>query len=156
MAINTPFWVSVAISAGDECWDWKGPINSDGYGKRHGPKDKTWSAHRYAWTSVNGPIPAGMLVCHRCDNRLCCNPTHLFLGTHADNHRDKSDKGRSSWASMGRVKRFVLSAAQVVAIRARYSSGGVSKRTLSREYGVSVGTIADILKRRTWARLEAA
>ncbi|MHB1172823.1 MAG: HNH endonuclease signature motif containing protein [Lacisediminihabitans sp.] len=50
--------------------------------------------HRLAWQDANGPIPDGMLVCHRCDNPACYHLPHLFLGTYADNNRDMVAKGR--------------------------------------------------------------
>jgi hypothetical protein len=71
------------------CWLWEGYVRS-GYGRLRGK-----SVHRLAWEEVNGPIPAGLSICHRCDVRLCCNPEHLFLGTNADNNRDMSAKGRN-------------------------------------------------------------
>jgi len=71
------------------CWLWEGYVRS-GYGRL-----RKKSVHRLAWEEVNGPIPAGMSVCHHCDVRLCCNPDHLFIGTNGDNTRDMSAKGRN-------------------------------------------------------------
>lgn len=86
----------------DECWEWNGLCNQDGYGQKK-INGTSWQTHRlaFAWATGNwtdnGPkIPDGMLVLHRCDNPPCCNPSHLFLGTHADNVRDAVSKGRHS------------------------------------------------------------
>lgn len=77
----------------DECWEWDGPRDSDGYGKTT-KNGKSVKAHRVAWELTNGPIVPGLLVLHSCDNPPCCNPAHLWIGTHRDNQRDRRSKGR--------------------------------------------------------------
>ena len=78
-----------------ECWEWTGYRLPHQYGRILGREKKLIGAHQAAWVLVNGPIPHGLWVLHRCDNRACCNPAHLFLGTRLDNARDMVSKGRS-------------------------------------------------------------
>ncbi len=86
------FWAKVDQHDPDGCWPWIGSLSTEGYGK-YGAGGQ--GAHRRAWMLAYGPIPQGMSVLHHCDNRPCCKPTDLFLGTQADNMADMLAKGRS-------------------------------------------------------------
>lgn len=89
----------VRVASG--CMEWDGPKNRAGYGQTKSDY-KFWLVHRLAWTLVNGPIPEGMLVCHKCDNPACFDVDHLFLGTHQDNRLDCIAKGRHNIVSGSR------------------------------------------------------
>ena len=106
--------------------------------------------HRFVWEECYGPIPEGMLVCHRCDNPRCINPEHLFLGTIEENNRDRDNKGRQ--ASGERQSKSKLTYRDVVTIRDRCSRGHSKNgiHGLAAEFGVTDATIAAVVNRRTW------
>jgi hypothetical protein len=87
------FWKKVLVRGGKACWEWTGSLNPAGYGQIS-ISNRPRLAHRVSWEQIMGPIPAGMLVCHHCDNPRCVRPSHLFIGTFKDNAVDASRKGR--------------------------------------------------------------
>jgi hypothetical protein len=133
----------------DGCWLWPGkPHKKTGYGRAYAGDGVYTGAHRVAWMLVNGPISDGLFVLHKCDNRRCCNPDHLFLGTAADNAHDRDAKGRG--ASGERVAHR-LSAAQVVEIRQLAAVGDTSLAQIGVRFGIGRDFVHAIVKRKKWA-----
>lgn len=96
------FWAKVDASGGsDACWPWTGSKKEKGYGQVS-RNNRQQRVHRVAYEFHNGPIPAGLFVCHSCDNPPCCNPKHLWLGSASDNSADMRNKGRSKMINMNR------------------------------------------------------
>lgn len=94
------FWERVDTSG--DCWIWTASKHPDGYGQvtwRWNGRNIVQTTHRFSYEINVGPIPPGMLVCHRCDNPPCVRPDHLFVGTHADNMRDKQQKNHNRIAA---------------------------------------------------------
>lgn len=136
------FWRKVDVGMPSECWEWKKGKTSGGYGVSTLDGQKQY-AHRIAWKLIYDTIPNGMCILHRCDNPDCVNPSHLFLGTQADNMHDMIAKGRKVWASK-------LMAAQVLAIR----ESPLPQKELAETYGVDQSTISRIKHRKDWDWLE--
>lgn len=151
------------------CWVWTACQHKDGYGSVS-LGGRMLLAHRVAWTFVNGAIPHngsahGICVLHRCDNRACVNPEHLFLGTQNDNIRDMEVKGRkitahgdrngartmperlARGAAVGNAK---LTDAKVIDIRALWAVGGITKSEIGARFGVDRTAIRKIVTRKTW------
>jgi hypothetical protein len=115
-------------------------------------KGRSESAHRVAWELERGPIPEGLLVCHRCDNPSCVNPSHLFLGTQGDNMRDKVAKGRHDTRGE-RNARARLTEGQVWEIKSILAAGQLSHREIGALFGVARGAVGDIHCGRKWKHL---
>ena len=147
-------WGRVAVGDKNECWPWTGRKLPDGYG-RLTIRNRKWLAHRLAWTLTFGDIPAGLDVCHKCDNPGCCNPDHLFLGTHLDNMRDKVAKGRAS-ALMGEdCPTAKLTNAAVIEIR-RLRAEGWTLIRLGERFNTHLSNISLICRGKAWPHVEAA
>jgi hypothetical protein len=136
------FWEKVEKKE-NGCWEWTAYKMRLGYGMF--TFDKIFQlAHRIAWKITNGPIPEGLDVLHRCDNPPCCNPDHLFLGTHKDNMQDCVSKGR--------IYRK-LDVEDILQIRKRYAVEKITQRQLGEEYGVCQVHIGDIIRRKKWRHI---
>ena len=127
----------------EDCWEWTSFLTKDGYGIFR------INAHRMAWVLMNGAIPDGMLICHRCDNRSCVNPDHLFLGTPLDNMLDKVAKGRHNPTRGERSGTAKLTWDQVEEIRRAYRDGE-RQRDIAARYGVGQPAISVIVNRKRW------
>ena len=152
------FWSKVNKVAPNGCWEWTAHTNEHGYG-RIKIDGKHQLAHRFSWMICNGEIPEmagsdyrGTCVLHKCDNRKCVNPKHLFLGTHKDNINDRDNKNRAASAvgeSNGCSK---LTARKVNEIR--YKQQFYTQRVLAAEYGVSQSVIHNVITGKSWKHID--
>jgi HNH endonuclease/CENP-B N-terminal DNA-binding domain len=150
--IHERFWPKVEKH--DECWEWIGAKKNNGYGFLRIPglngKPLDWGAHRISWSLHFGEIPKEKHVLHKCDNRSCVNPKHLFLGTNKDNVDDKMKKGRHHSLDREHNPRAKLTTKLVIEIRNKYSSGKVRQIDLATEYGIGQTTVSQICRNETW------
>lgn len=130
------------------CWNWTRHCNRNGYGRVFREK-RTQEVHRIAYTLWKGTIPAGLFVCHHCDNRKCFNPEHLFLGTPKDNWQDSIKKGRNNPVKGTAHYACKLTEAQVREIRASKES----EKALAQRFNVSPGLMWWIKTRRRWKHI---
>jgi HNH endonuclease len=148
---SDPCVLQGSVKVEGECWVWQGPL-VHGYGQvRIGSAPQTrMRAHRAAYLTFIGPIGDGMCVCHRCDNKPCINPAHLFLGTTQENTADKVAKGRQPHSD-GHA-RAKLSAEAVREIRAMPRQYGLGVK-LAQKYGVSPTAIMLARQGKNWKHI---
>lgn len=144
------FWANVDRSG--DCWQWTGSVDSRGYGSLS-YRGRRVLAHRLAYEISIGEIPRspghhGTVVMHKCDNRLCCRPDHLVIGSHDDNMADMREKGRRKGINTGEQNgRAKLTADQVALIRADTRG----KRTIAKDYGISPAQAQRIRLGQQWS-----
>lgn len=158
------FWRNVHIGQKHECWPWKKSQFTGGYGQIKVER-KNLKSHRVAYYLHYGIDPQENLICHRCDNPVCCNPYHLFSGTEGDNARDCVAKGRhvsgsgdthgskthpERFARGERVAGAKLTLDQVKQIRSQYATGAVTQEELGQQFGITRRGIGRIISGENW------
>lgn len=144
----------ISVKGADDCWEFNGSRNPDGYGNIGISNGRADRAHRVMYKIHNGEIPKGMVVMHTCDNPPCCNPNHLKLGTQQDNIADMVAKKRlvnkfGEESALSKLKEF-----QVKEIRLKFTGTKGEKASLAREYSVSQTTINNILTGKNWGTIK--
>ena len=137
-APNTKARFLAKVAQQGDCHEWQSVLHRDGYGKFY-LEGKQEFAHRAAYRLFIGEIERGLNVLHKCDNRKCVNPEHLYLGDTRDNARDRTERAR--WTHNRQPS------AVVEEIRSRYLAGGVTQQDLAREYGYHQTQISKIVRR---------
>lgn len=148
----------------DGCWEYQGCLMPNGYSKI-GKNGKSYLGHRLAWITARGDIPDGLCVLHKCDNRKCINPDHLFLGTKQDNTDDMMRKGRGRFVGLQspncrkptppkgeRHFNAKLTEKQVEEMRAMYG-GGATQVAIAAKFGVRQCHVSRILRKESWAHV---
>ena len=146
-SIEERFWEKVGIKSDNECWEWLSGKYPNGYGQFKERSYKVVPAHRISYKIIYGNIPEEICVCHKCDNHGCVNPNHLFLGTHADNMKDSSNKGRINGENH---KQHKLSLDEVKEIRKIYQSGKFSQQYIADMHGISQSVVSLIIRNVDW------
>lgn len=145
VSLEDRFWAKVDKSG--DCWEWTGYTLND-YGRfmvyEAGKKPVCWTAHRMSYTLAHGPIPDGMNVLHKCDNRACVNPSHLFLGTQSDNLVDALKKGRAPGMKITEDD-----------VRSIRSLPDKTLRELSEMFGISESQAWNIRNNKQWIHVRA-
>lgn len=133
------------------CWNWTGDLGgADSHSCRYGRvhyRGQSWQAHRLSFETFKELIPPGMMVCHRCDNPICINPEHLFLGTSRDNIDDMVSKRRQNFGA--RHPNAKLTESQVAEIR-RLREGGLILADIASRFGIDLSQVGNIVNGKQW------
>lgn len=146
------FWKRTERDPATGCLRWTGPVDWDGYGlaaMRLGNPKRMFRAHRVAWHLRHGAAAGKLLVCHRCDNPPCIEPTHLFLGDAKVNFHDCLAKGRYTPKGTGNAA-AKLTELEVIRVRERWASGEWTQRAIANDFGLTQTSVSGIVLRKTW------
>lgn len=148
------FYFNIAFNSDNDCMEWKGTKKKNGYGQFETLNKKWVHAHRHSYSIFNGKIPQGICVLHKCDNRICVNPEHLFLGTKKDNTQDMINKGRRGVTSLKGEKnhKSKLLESDVIKIRNLYSKGKNCTQ-IALIYNLSISAIDRIVRKISWKHI---
>lgn len=146
------FWSKVDRRGSDDCWEWQGSRDKDGYGRFHLRGSET-KAHRFSFELHYGPIPVGKMVCHSCDNPPCVNPSHLWLGTNQDNINDAAEKGRTH-SPKGELHPMAIltreDVEEIIALRQK----GYRYTEIAERFDVTPGLVGGIIRGNIWPHIE--
>lgn len=149
------FWSKVNISHPDECWEWQGTIATTGYGvltiRQKETSQKQFRTHRLAYQFYHNVNPGKMCVCHSCDNKKCCNPSHLWLGTSADNNHDRKSKSGYNVGSQNYLS--VLNEEQVFEIVQLLQESKLTTYEIAARYSVNRATVTSIRMGKCWTHV---
>lgn len=148
---NDSFDEKYTVNQTTGCWNWVGAISGDGYGSLS-DGTRMAKAHRFSYGRFVGKIPEGLVICHKCDNTLCVNPDHLFVGTMKDNMEDMVIKRRSNKLFGENHNQAKLTDAEVVEIRSCLKRG-VKGVDLARQFNVTPQMVSLIKSGKFWKHL---
>lgn len=147
------FWKYVRVGKPNECWEWLGGHGGKAMVATFSFNGESSNAARFSFWIHTGVWPGNLEVCHSCDNAMCVNPNHLWLGTHLENMHDALRKGRLGKNRGERHGNAKLTEAGVKEIREKYAAGGITTVRLAKEYGVCQATIAHVVNRIAWKHI---
>jgi len=147
------FWSKVSVTNLLSCWEFTGQISTRGYGRVDLEGGVATQAHRFSWELTHNKIPEGLMCLHKCDNRVCVNPNHLYLGTAAQNSQDMVNKNRQSRQKGEKSGRAKLTNATVKEARKLWSKG-VMQKDIAEKLGVTHTSIWQVINGKTWKHVK--
>ena len=149
------FWEKVDKKVKDECWEWKAGLVR-GYGSFWNNRNE--KAPRFSWELHNEKIPRGIgyhgvCVLHKCDNRKCVNPKHLYLGTAKDNMKDKLERNRANMPKGEKHHNSKITEQVVKIIRELYKRPDLTQRDLAKDFNLGQTTISNIVNKKRWKHI---
>jgi hypothetical protein len=149
MNIIDRFYKFIDVKEKDECWEWQGYRDKDGYGY-FSIGGKPILAHRFMWEMEYDEIQEGIIICHTCDNPPCVNPNHLWEGNRKSNLEDMVEKGRSNRGELNNMVK--LTELDVIYIRQLHQNG-IALNSIANIVGTHPSNVSLIVRRKTWKHI---